>query len=122
MKSRDMHDAEGAIQRAVFANLRDRSAPGVFAFHVPNAGKRSHIGGAILKGQGLTAGVPDIIAVKDGKCFALELKKFNGKLSENQKAVIPKLEAAGATVGVTYGLNEALRWLESHGILVGEAA
>lgn len=122
MRRKQRNRPEDAIQRAVFSHLRQRAAPNVFAFHVPNAGKRNPVSGAILRDLGLTSGVPDIIAVKDGKCFALELKSFNGKPTDNQQQAIEKLGAAGAVTGITYGLNEALRWLEQHGILKGEAA
>jgi hypothetical protein len=60
------------IQRAVFEHLRVRSAPGIFAFHPPNGGWRWHIEAAILKGLGVRAGVPDVIAVKDGRIYGLE--------------------------------------------------
>jgi hypothetical protein len=51
---------EGAIQSAVFAHLRARGAPGIFAFHPANGGYRKPIEAAILKGMGVVAGVPDI--------------------------------------------------------------
>ena len=45
------HRPEQAIQRAVFDHLRQRGAPGTFAFHPPNGGWRSVIEAAILKGR-----------------------------------------------------------------------
>jgi hypothetical protein len=60
---------EQAIQRALFAHLRVRATPGVFAFHVPNGGWRSRIEAAILKGLGVRAGVPDVFLVKDGRTY-----------------------------------------------------
>jgi hypothetical protein len=72
---------ENLIQRAVFEHLRVRSAPGVFAFHPANGGWRSPIEAAILKGLGVRAGVPDVIAVKDGRTYALELKPPGGRLN-----------------------------------------
>jgi hypothetical protein len=57
---------EGAIQRALFTHLRMRAAAGVVAFHVPNGGYRRPIEAAIMKGQGVLSGVPDVIAVKNG--------------------------------------------------------
>ena len=36
----------------------------MFAFHPANGGWRSRVEAAILKGMGVRAGVPDIIAIK----------------------------------------------------------
>jgi hypothetical protein len=41
--------------------------------NVPNGGWRSPIEAAILKGLGVQPGVPDLILVRDGRPFALEL-------------------------------------------------
>jgi hypothetical protein len=69
---------EQQIQRAVFKHLALRGAPAMFAFHPANGGWRSRVEAAILKGMGVKAGVPDIIAIKNGRCYALELKAPDG--------------------------------------------
>lgn len=111
---------EGAIQRAVMAHIRQRRLPGVEAFHVPNGGKRRGKSGRLLKLMGMTAGIPDLIGVKSGLFWALELKTLNGATSDAQDDIQERLAAAGAIVGVAYGLAEALRWLETNGIIKGE--
>jgi hypothetical protein len=73
---------ESAIQKAVFQHLAARGCG--FAFHVPNGGWRSPIEAAILKGQGVKPGVPDLIVIKDGRPFALELKAEGGRLRARQ--------------------------------------
>jgi hypothetical protein len=70
--------SEQQIQRAVFEHLAIRGAPAMFAFHPANGGWRSRVEAAILKGVGVRAGVPDIIAIKGGRCYALELKASGG--------------------------------------------
>src|SRR5258708_39355947 len=70
--SRRRQRPEAAIQRAVFQHLRARGARGVFAFHPANGGYRKPVEAAILKGLGVVAGVPDVFAVHNGRCFALE--------------------------------------------------
>jgi hypothetical protein len=72
---------EQAVEAAVFEHLRLRAMPGVFAFHCPNGGARSPIEAKILKAQGVTAGVSDVIAIKGGQVFGLELKAPGGRLS-----------------------------------------
>jgi hypothetical protein len=112
---------EAAIQRAVFQHFGWRSAPDVFAFHVPNGGARRRIEAVILRGLGTTPGIPDVIAVKAGRVFGLELKSAGGRLSAAQRATHEAMRAAGAVVGVAAGLDDALAWLEGHGLLLGTA-
>jgi hypothetical protein len=113
---------EAAIQRAVFEHLRIRPAAGVFAFHCPNGGARRPIEGAILKGLGVVAGVPDVIAIKDGRTFALELKVPGGKLSDNQRATHSAMLKAGVQIAVADSLDAALALLEGWQILRGTVA
>ena len=68
------HRPEQAIQRALFQHLAARRCPGTFAFHAPNGGARSPVEAAILKGIGVVAGLPDVVAVREGRMFALELR------------------------------------------------
>jgi hypothetical protein len=110
---------EDAIQRAVFEHLRVRGTLGVFAFHPANGGWRSRIEAAILKGLGARPGVPDVIAIKAGRAYAIELKVRGGRLTEPQRAAHIALRAAGAAVAVSYGLDAALDQLERWGLLHG---
>jgi hypothetical protein len=110
---------EQQIQRAVFEHLAIRAASTVFAFHPANGGWRSRVEAAILKGMGVKAGVPDIIAIKDARCYALELKASGGRLTPVQRDAHAALVAAGAEVAVAYGLDDALGQLEAWGLLRG---
>jgi hypothetical protein len=112
---------EDIIQRAVFQHLRARKAPGTFAFHVPNGGKRKPIEAAIMKGLGVTAGVPDIIAIRAGHAYGLELKADGGEPSQKQIDVMAAMEAAGGTVALAIGLDAAIAQLEAWGLLKGNA-
>jgi hypothetical protein len=112
---------EDLIQRAVFEHLALRSAPGIFAFHPANGGARSPIEAAILKGLGVRAGVPDVIAIKDGRAYALELKPSGGRLTAAQNAAHAALRAVGATVVTCFALDDAVAQLERWGLLRGRA-
>jgi hypothetical protein len=105
----------------VFNHLRVRGAPGVFAFHPANGGWRSRIEAAILKGLGVRAGVPDVIAVKDGRTYALEIKRPGGRLTAAQNAAHTALRVAGATVTTCYSLDAAIKQLEDWRLLRGRA-
>jgi hypothetical protein len=113
---------EDQIQRAVFDHFRARSAPGVFAFHPANGGFRKPIEAKILRGLGVRAGVPDIIAIKDGRCYALEIKAPGAKLSPAQEDALIALREAGAMATHCHGLDQALRVLEGWGLLRGSSS
>jgi hypothetical protein len=113
---------EDQIQRAVFQHLALRAAPGVFAFHPPNGGWRSRAEAAILKGLGVRAGVPDVIVVKNGRTYELELKTPGGRLTEAQYATHAALRTAGAAVAISFSLDDALAQLERWGLLRGRAS
>jgi hypothetical protein len=110
---------EQIIQRAVFDHLRARAARGVFAFHVPNGGYRKPIEAAIMKGLGVKAGVPDVVAIHKGRCYGLELKAEGGRATPKQLEAIAAMEAAGAHCCIAEGLDRALAVLEQWGILQG---
>lgn len=122
MRRRSNARPEDAIQRAVFQHLKQRAMPGVYAFHVPNGGKRKPIEASIMKGLGVRAGVPDVIAIYRSHTYALELKSESGVLSQNQKAARNELELAGATWAVAYGIDASIRQLETWGLLRGRSA
>ena len=113
---------EAAIQRAVFQHLRARGAPGVFAFHPANGGYRKPVEAAILKGLGVVAGVPDVFAVHNGRCFALELKAEGGRATDKQLETIAALREAGAFTAIAEGLDCALAVLKAWGLLRGRAS
>lgn len=131
---------ENQIQAAVFKHLRTRGAPGIFAFHPKNgnsdmAGRKSGIHVAL----GVEPGVPDVIVIHGPpdkplipmfplRVFALELKTLSrfGKQPTGheikQAGCRVRMRQCGVTTGVAYGLDEALDWLERHGLLIGRRA
>ena len=113
---------EAALQRSVIQHLTWRARPGVFAFHVPNGGWRSRVESAILKAIGTVAGVPDIICLFEGRCYALELKAGRGRLTDVQRLVHERLRKAGADVAVAHGIDQALAQLEAWNLLRHDVA
>jgi hypothetical protein len=113
---------EAQIQRAVFQHIKQRGAPDAYVFAVPNGGFRRPIEAAIMKGLGVTPGVPDIIAIHNGKMFALEIKTETGRPTDSQLAAIEAIRRAGGFAAVCHGLDRTLACLETWGILRGRAA
>jgi hypothetical protein len=83
---------EDSLQRAIVQHYRQRAAPGVFMFAVPNGGYWRPVEAAILKSTGAVAGVPDMIWIKDGQVYGLEFKAEGGRSTEAQLATIAKME------------------------------
>lgn len=108
---------EAAIQRAVFQHIAARAVQGVFAFHPANGGYRKPIEAAVMKGQGVKPGVPDIIALHAGKFFALELKAPGGRPTELQLECIAQINEQGGFAAWTDSLDRALAMLECWGLL-----
>lgn len=117
-----MNRPEDQIQRAVFQHIRARGVPGLVAWHTPNGGKRKPIEAAIFKGLGVRSGVADIIAVHQGKIFALELKAENGRPSKAQREFLFDIERAGGFTAMPHGLSAAIATLEAWGLLIGRAS
>jgi len=122
---------EDQIQRAVFANFKTRSAPNVFAFHPKNGGVHQ-IGrrAGINEGLGVVAGIPDVIAIQERvfnvRVYALELKRESRRKRKSTEHELRQcetrlyMERCGVICGVAYGLDDALIWLEGHGLLEGK--
>ena len=67
-------------------------------FAVPNGGKRSLIEAKIMKGEGVKAGVSDLLFLYPNKDFhflAIEMKTPEGKQSPNQKRWQKDIERLG---------------------------
>jgi Holliday junction resolvase len=54
------------------------------------------------------AGDPDLLAVRDGYAYGLEVKRPGERPTKIQRHRLGELEAAGAIVGVVTSLEEAL--------------
>lgn len=84
--------------------------PKMLCYAIPNGGQRNAIVAKHLKEEGVTAGIPDLhIPIPRGNYASLyiEMKNGNkGKLSDNQKEMIPRLQVYGNKVVVCRTLDE----------------
>ena len=80
-------------------------------FAIPNGGKRSKIAGAMLKREGVKAGVPDIMVAYPCNGYHglfIEMKRRDGgNVSTAQVDWIKRLNDAGYMAKVAYGAKEA---------------
>ncbi len=105
--------SESAEQRAVidWARLQAGAVPELaLLFHIPNGGKRPGRTAAMLKKEGVLAGIPDLFmacARHGHHGLWIEMKATKGRVSEAQGAMIVKLRLQGYHVVVCYGQDEA---------------
>jgi hypothetical protein len=109
---------EYQIQVALVAQFWLRRTAGALCLASANGELRDEITGAKLKRMGVRAGTPDLWVVVPGRpAFWIELKIADGRLSVAQRELIPEMRAAGVTVHVAHGLDEALAILETEGAI-----
>ena len=60
----------------------------------------------ILQGLGAYKGIPDLIAVKNGRVLFIELKTARGRQSDYQKQFQADLEAAGGEYVLCRGVDD----------------
>lgn len=87
--------------------------PRAMIWHTPNEGRRGPI---FTKARGILAGIPDVmIVLPDGHPYpgaALELKVWPNKPTPAQMERLAHLEALGWCVGLAYGTDEAMAFLD----------
>ena len=117
---------EQIIHKAVASHLRARPAENLVWWHTANGarfgGKNPAMHGAIMKSLGVRAGVSDLILLREGNFYALELKAPGGRPTESQLEFLSDVQRAGGYSVCAEGLDEAICCLEHWGLLKGKAA
>jgi hypothetical protein len=104
---------ERAIQIAIKRRL---TLSGIVCHHSPNAGKRSVIGGRMLKQEGMITGWPDLTIVGPGGRIAfLEVKSAKGHTTDAQDDCLGMLQRMGHDVAVVRSQDEAVLMLQEWG-------
>lgn len=92
-----MKNEESRIQQACVRWFRFQY-PKLLLFAVPNGGNRNAITGAILKAEGVLAGVSDLILMHPAGGYhglCIEMKTPKGRQQESQKEFQQLVEGAG---------------------------
>jgi len=95
-----------------FVSWWRKTRPETLIFAVPNGGYRSPQTAARLKVEGVIPGIPDLCVPRGpgGLPIWIEMKRSKGgKLSAAQRSVIDYLRAAGHSVIVAHGCDDAIR-------------
>ena len=104
--------AESSLQRQCVSWFRTQyPADALMLFAVPNGGGRSVVEASIMKGEGVTAGVADLLLLEargGWGCLCIEMKttKKKSKQSDHQKAWQEATERAGNRYVVVRTLEE----------------
>ena len=82
-------------------------------FAVPNGGARNRIEAGIMKGEGVTAGVADMLFLLPNK-YHHALKTPKGKQQDSQKRFQRKVEAFGYRYEIVRSLEEFIKLMRNY--------
>jgi hypothetical protein len=100
--------AEDQIQAEIFKWYRNNHSENLI-FSVPNGGTRNIREAILLKATGLTAGVSDLIVIKQNEVIFVEVKTEVGKQSKDQKAFEQKVNNLGFKYFLVRSLDEFIK-------------
>lgn len=103
-----MNHPESILQRQCVKYFR-LQYPKYLIYANANGGKRSKIEAAIMKGEGVLSGVPDLTIVTDTAVIWVELKVKGGRVSDNQADVMERLTRLGHPVYVCWSFDDFLK-------------
>jgi hypothetical protein len=106
---------ESALQKGVVKYL-SYQYPGLLFFAVPNGGARNKTEAGILKGEGVLAGVSDLLLFWQGGMGAIELKFGKNDESDRQKEFALKWKLTGGLHAVCRSIDEVAETLKSWNI------
>ena len=115
-----MRHIESAIQRTCVTWFRlQYPSIGRLLFAVPNGGARNRTEAAIMKGEGVTAGVSDLILLfpcsgYHGLCIELKTKNRTSKQTETQKEWQGLVEREGYKYIVCRSFDEFQHEIENY--------
>jgi hypothetical protein len=105
--------SELSIQAQILAYIKLQAKPGVFAFAIPNAGKRGPRAQTQAKREGMMSGVSDLaILMPGGRVAWLEVKRAKGKQTPMQKVFSQLCYDINHLYGVAYSLDDAIVFLK----------
>lgn len=113
-----MRHIESQIQQSCFAWFRLQFPDlSMLMFAVPNGGSRRRIEAAIMKGEGVTAGVADILFLYPNEQYhglCIEMKSKTGKQQESQKRFQQAVEAQGYQYAIVRSLEEFIELVKKY--------
>ena len=116
------NNQEHRIQVSIANYLATVTPPGSLWFAVPNGGNRDSATGAILRKEGVRAGVADLVFIYEGRTLFMEVKTASGRLSSSQVRFRDLAVTAGCKCVVVRSIDDVERVLLAFGVpLAGRA-
>lgn len=113
-----MRHAESQIQQNCVKWFRLQYADlALLLFAVPNGGARNRIEAGIMKGEGVTAGVADMLFLLPNEyhhALCIEFKTPKGKQQDSQKRFQRKVEAFGYRYEIVRSLEEFIELMRNY--------
>jgi len=110
------------VQQSLVDFMDDALWPDAFyAARQPSERVHSHAQFARLRSLGVRSGWPSIQILWRGQSYFIIVKEIDGDLTASERSVFGRLEAAGAEIAVTFGLEPALMQLARWGLIRGNA-
>lgn len=109
--------SEDEIHRELWKLIEAYRLPHVLCWHTPNGQKRGFREQRTAKEMGMLAGVPDLAYVAKFSVGFLELKREDGRLSDDQLDFMSTAGFHGINVDVAYSVIEAAQILQIRGVL-----
>lgn len=109
----DEHQIQCALMRA----YAKRRMAATMLFAIPNGGARDKVTAKRLKDEGARAGANDLVAIREGSVYFVEVKTLNGQLSKVQRGFHADIAEAGGNSVTVYGYIDAINTLEALGII-----
>ncbi|MGY3615705.1 hypothetical protein [Bradyrhizobium sp. USDA 10063] len=123
MIARVDHDPREPSEHALQVQVLDvinvgKIHPDIFAFAIPNAGRRGFQTATKMKAEGLKAGIADVcIMMPESRTGWLELKTLRGRQSDHQKGFEARCIRLGHPYALARNLDEAITALRRMGVL-----
>ena len=105
-----MKHIESKTQQNIVKYLRDNK---IFVFAVPNGGKRRLREATIMKAEGVTAGVSDLIILLPQRAVFVEMKQEKTKQTDTQKTFQASVQALGFEYYVWRSIDDAIKFVDS---------
>jgi hypothetical protein len=101
VKKGAIRNSERSLQAAI---VKAFNLLGFLVIHIPNQYSYGRV-----RDAGLVSGAPDLIVLKDGKVFFLEVKTKTGRMRPSQKLFAERLRQHGFDYFVVRSLDDALK-------------
>ena len=112
------HREQVALMRWWSMACRSFGIDEALLFAIPNGGNRDAVTGAMLKAEGVRAGVPDLFLAVPRNEFGgmfIEMKKpKGGRVSRSQTDMLAALSSSGYKTSVCHGCEEAMTCIDEY--------